>query len=114
MRAQKWLLRSSVVAASAAVALVAGSLPASAATLSTTGASGRTKYFENGTYLLYAHDPLTDGHCARWQVNTGSGWSYTGDSACSSTEILAGIAQSGSSVRICRTGVGNCSGSVKL
>jgi len=104
------------------VLLGIGSLPsvASAATsvsASTTGASGRAVYVANGDWNLYATDTLSDGHCARWQSrlhgSTGS-WSWTGNSACSGHEEAVGSAYFTYDYRICRTGVGNCSGALDL
>jgi hypothetical protein len=107
--------RAFTVLAGAALVVAAAPIPAQAATVSTTGARGRTAYFENGTHFLYASDPLTDGHCARWQQKIGSGsWTWHFRSACSGTEEQVGIGQSGNQYRICRTGVGNCSSAIRL
>lgn len=100
--------------ASTAMALVAfAAVPAHAAeiTRSTTGAEGRAVYIGNGDWDLFARDPLTDGHCARWQERApgSSSWSWKGNSVCTATEQWAAFARSGYSYRICRTGIGNCS-----
>jgi hypothetical protein len=110
-RPRTWLRRSALVAAGSAAILTVVSTPALAASLSTTGASGTWSYIQNGTYGLYARDTLTDGHCAQWQRRPpGGSWTTdTTDPICTSTSTFSGIAQSGDQIRICRTGVWNCS-----
>src|SRR3954447_7731639 len=115
---QTWIRKSALVgAASAALGAVAAA-PAHAEeyTLSTTGAQGTVRYVGNGDWSLFARDPLTDGHCARWQVREtdGSSWHWQGDGACSGSWAYVGSAWNQWSVRICRTGTGNCSGAVRL
>jgi hypothetical protein len=89
--------------------------PASAATHSTTGASGRDAYLGYSLYDLFARDTLTDTHCARWQRRApGGSWAWTGESVCTASEQLAATGFSGWSIRICRTGVGNCSSAYTL
>ncbi|MGK5677796.1 hypothetical protein [Actinoplanes sp. URMC 104] len=111
-----WMRRTAMVAAGTAAVLGVVSTPALAAdTLSTTGASGRWSYIKNGDWSLYAKDPLTDGHCAQWQYKApGGSWTNSLNSVCSSTETWAGSARSGYQIRICRTGVWNCSGTRTL
>ncbi|MEU1275500.1 hypothetical protein [Streptomyces sp. NPDC005799] len=111
--------RLAVVAVSAAAALVGFSaVPAQAASydLSTTGAAGRVTYVGNGDWSLHAHDTLTDGHCARYQVKDtdDTSWRWYGDMVCTSTDQYVTGARTSWSVRICRTGIGNCSAAVKL
>ncbi|GGM03352.1 hypothetical protein GCM10012279_21310 [Micromonospora yangpuensis] len=96
------------------VSLVLVPVPAQAAAtehFSTTGAVGRAVYIKNGDWNLYARDPLTDGHCARWQVRApgSSTWNWQGPSVCTATEQHATFGRAQYSYRICRTGVGNCS-----
>lgn len=106
------------LAVAIATLLAITSTPASAAITyyaSTTGAAGRATYLQNGVFDLYARDTLTDGHCAQWQSRwPGGAWSWTGSRACSSTETHVGLAEWGQDVRICRTGVGNCSSAIRL
>jgi len=108
-----------VVAVSAAAALVGFSVgPAQALTydMSTTGAVGTATYVGNGDWSLHARDPLTDGHCARFQVKDtdDTSWRWYGDMVCSSADRYVTGARSLWSVRICRTGIGNCSAAVRL
>lgn len=112
-----WLKRSALVAVGSAAILTVVSTPSFAAdSLSTTGASGTYYYIENGTYGLKARDTLSDGHCAQWQRKPpGGSWTTdTTDPVCTSTLTFSGIAQSGDQIRICRTGVWNCSGTRTL
>jgi hypothetical protein len=107
-----------VIAVGTSAAMFAGS-PASASayegTLSTTGAWGKYSYIANGSFNLQARDPLTDGHCARWQHRPpGGSWTWTGDMICSATATHSGYTWINYEVRICRTGIGNCSSAVKL
>jgi hypothetical protein len=107
----KTFKRVAVVAPAAAVVLLAGALPAVADTsLSTTGAAGRMAVCPDvgPTWCLYAQDTLTDSHCARWQVETASGWQWWAGSVCTGTETYVGRVDVGR-FRICRTGIGNCS-----
>lgn len=92
--------------------VVATSTTASAVTLATTGAEGRYAFTSGPPYNvnLYATDTLSDGHCARWQVDYGSGYQWLGAQVCSSTETFVGTYPRATQlIRICRTGVGNCS-----
>lgn len=111
-----WSTKALVVGGGAAMLVALAAVPAQAVTLSTTGAVGRTAYIRNGDYELFARDPLTDGHCARWQerLPNETTWRWKGSSACSSTEQFVGFSRSGHRVRICRTGVGNCSSATLL
>ncbi|MET9461529.1 hypothetical protein ABZY05_41940 [Streptomyces canus] len=111
--------RLTVLAVSSAAALIGlTAAPAEAHTynLSTTGAAGAVDYSANGTWDIYARDTLTDGHCARFQVKDwdDTSWRWYDDMVCTSTEQWVSIVQSGWSVRICRTGIGNCSAALKL
>ena len=116
MRANsRWIKRSAVVAAGAAAVVTFASVPALAVSLSTTGAAGRSAYLGNGDYTLYARDTLSDGHCAQWQYKEpGGSWRSAGSNVCSSSEAVGGYAHSGFQIRICRTGVWNCSGAYTL
>lgn len=109
----RWFLRSGLVTGGAAAVLALASLPAQAVIeypLSTTGAAGIARYYENGQYFLLAKDTLSDGHCAQWQKrNPGASWAWTGDMVCDGSYHNVGIALVGQQVRICRTGLGNCS-----
>ncbi|KAB1916768.1 hypothetical protein F8280_30555 [Micromonospora noduli] len=113
MTTKRWTARVGAVASTAMVVLAFAAVPAQAAVISksTTGAAGRAVYIKNGDWDLFARDPLTDGHCARWQERApgGSSWSWKGNSICTSSEGWAAFARSGYSYRICRTGIGNCS-----
>lgn len=86
-------------------------------TLSTTGASGAYKYVTGAAgWDLFARDPLSDGHCAQWQIrHPGGSWNWYGNRVCSGTEtyVYAG-AQDEDEIRICRTGIGNCSAVLSL
>ena len=117
-KSMTWLKRSAVVAVGSAAVLTVVSTPSLAAnSLSTTGAYGSWAYAVNGTWSMSAKDTLTDGHCAQWERKPAGSSSWTtspNEAICSSTLTWSGIAQSGDYVRICRTGVWNCSGSVKL
>jgi hypothetical protein len=116
-KAVTWLKRSAVVAVGSAAILTVVSTPSLAAnSLSTTGASGTWAYSANGTYNLYARDTLSDGHCAQWERKPpGGSWTTdTTDPICSGTSTWSGIAQFGDQIRICRTGVWNCSGTHTL
>ncbi|MGW5671418.1 hypothetical protein [Micromonospora sp. NPDC003776] len=108
--------RAATVGASALLLLGIAAAPAWAATLSTTGAKGRYEYFKNGTYQMWLTDTLTDGHCAQWQEKApGGSWKWVGEQNCTSSEINAvWLGRSTYEVRICRTGIGNCSTAVKL
>ena len=111
--------RLAVLAVSSATALVGlAAVPAEAHTytMSTTGAVGAIDYFENGSWNLYARDTLSDGHCARFQVKdeNDTSWRWYEDMVCTSTEQWVSIFPSGWSVRICRTGIGNCSAARKF
>ncbi|WP_340373902.1 hypothetical protein U5640_01060 [Streptomyces sp. SS7] len=111
--------RLAVVAVSAATAIVGfWAVPAQAETfsLSTTGAAGTVTYVGNGDWSLHAHDPLTDGHCARFQVKDtdDTSWRWYGDMVCTSADRYVTGARSLWSVRICRTGIGNCSAAIRL
>lgn len=85
--------------------------------LSTTGASGKYKYVTgSGGWDLFALDPLSDGHCAQWQIkHPGGSWTWHGNRVCTGTEtyVYAG-AQDEDQIRVCRTGTGNCSTAVSL
>jgi len=108
-------IRAAMVLSAAAVVLLAGAVPAMAdTTLSATGASGRMAVCSNPyepTWCLYARDTLTDGHCARWQIETSTGWQWWGSSVCTGTEQFVGALEVGR-LRVCRTGIGNCSRAV--
>jgi hypothetical protein len=108
-------IRTAVVLPAVAALLLAASTPAMAdTTLSTTGASGRLAVCPDGgdpTWCLYARDTLTDGHCARWQIETSSGWQWWGNSVCTGTEQYVTRLDLGR-LRVCRTGIGNCSRAV--
>ncbi|SCG70049.1 hypothetical protein [Micromonospora humi] len=112
----KLAARAATVAGSALLLLGVAAAPAYAATLSTTGAKGRYEYFKNGTYQMWLTDTLSDGHCAQWQEKaSGGSWTWVGERNCSSGEINAvWLGRLGYQIRICRTGVGNCSTAVKL
>lgn len=122
MKYRTWGLvpkRLAVVAVSAAAALIGFSaVPAQALTynLSTTGAAGSVTYVGNGDWSLHAHDTLTDGHCARFQVKDldDTSWRWYGDMVCTSTDQYVTGVRINWYVRICRTGIGNCSAAVKL
>ena len=109
----KTLTRAAILAPVAALILFVGSVPAFADSFaSTTGASGRVTSCGDGTQCFYATDTLSDGHCARWQQSQDNfaHWTWIGASACSGHEeyvYTTFIAQY--EMRICRTGVGNCS-----
>jgi hypothetical protein len=109
--AMRAFTRAALIAPAAAIVLLVGALPAAADTsLSTTGAAGRIAVCPDGggpTWCLYARDTLSDGHCARWQIDS-SGWQWWGGSVCTGTETNVGRVDVGR-FRICRTGVGNCS-----
>lgn len=107
------------VAASATLfAATSASAAAYDGTLSTTGAWGEYSYMNgSGGYELGARDTLTDGHCAQWQErDPGGGWYWIGSRACTGTEqwVAQALAFEGVQVRVCRTGVGNCSSYVTL
>jgi hypothetical protein len=103
----------------AALVVIGTATPALAASVSTTGASGRTAAAGGTTYRFYATDTLSDGHCAQWQQQSGGAgsWRYIGAQACSGSEELVSsrsVVRDGTRYRICRTGVGNCSSSFTL
>ncbi|WP_089207300.1 hypothetical protein [Streptosporangium subroseum] len=106
-------------AASPASAFTASPAPAFTGngTLSTTGAVGAYKYVRgSGGWDLFARDPLSDGHCAQWQIkHPGGSWAWYGNRVCTGTEtyVYAGALDE-DQIRICRTGTGNCSASVSL
>ncbi|MFC4530307.1 hypothetical protein [Sphaerisporangium dianthi] len=123
MKFKEIVRRSSLVAVAVptlmASAMLFTTTPASAAadTLSTTGAWGRYVWQRAG-WALVARDPLTDGHCAQWQTRaSGGSWQWAGIRVCTATETYAqeqvGVGEN-TQVRICRTGVGNCSTAVTL
>ena len=115
---RKWLHRTLIVVASATVLLGGTASAANAAvTLTTTGAKGVVTNFSGGgpgqiTADLYVSDPLTDGHCARWQRTTNGGdtWNWFGTQSCGA-QVYAGKGEGRFNFmyRVCRTGVGNCS-----
>ena len=120
MRTRKnWLKRTLTVTAVATLVLAGTALPAQAYSVSTTGARGDVEYVGPGSgaggypyeYNLYATDPLSDGHCARWQRKIDSGsWQWYGTQSCGAkTYAGKGYGRNGYFYRICRTGVGNCS-----
>ncbi|GAB3982873.1 hypothetical protein V1634_25480 [Plantactinospora veratri] len=116
LRESSWARRGGVVALAAAAMVAIASTPSYAAvSLSTTGAAGRAVYAGDNIHRLYAKDPLTDGHCAQWQIRLPGGqWQWSGDRACSSSEEYVSATASGNQIRICRTGVGNCSAAYQL
>ncbi|MGX6601196.1 hypothetical protein ACWKSP_03525 [Micromonosporaceae bacterium Da 78-11] len=118
MHITNWTRRAMTVAAGVVVVVGFAAAPAQAdAYASTTGASGRSDYIKNGYTELYATDTLSDGHCARWQEKIGGGsWHWIGSSSCSGSEqqVASGLSSSTYLYRICRTGVGNCSGAVVI
>jgi hypothetical protein len=111
-----WMKRVLVVLTGAVTLVGAAALPAQAATYTTTGACGEAVFASgegpgNLVYNLYAKDPLSDGHCARWQIQTGGGaWQWYGDQVCANTRtyIGKGYGKYNYFYRVCRTGVGNC------
>lgn len=110
-----WAKRSAMIAVGAAAIVTVVSTPSFASgTISTTGAAGYSKYIGNGDYSLYAKDTLSDGHCAQWQYKEpGGSWTNDGPDVCSSTYTWVGAANENFQIRICRTGVWNCSSAVK-
>lgn len=119
MSVQGWSRRLAVLTAPVVSLVVIGTAsPALAASVSTTGASGRTSIVSSNINF-YATDTLSDGHCAQWQRQPGGSgsWSYFGSQACSGSEELVAARpyfSDGTRYRICRTGVGNCSSSFAL
>jgi phospholipase/lecithinase/hemolysin len=112
----RWVKRSALVAAGSAALLVTTSSPSWAdGSTSTTGVSGRWAYRRNGDYNLYARDVLSDGHCAQWQRREpGGSWENTINMICSNTEAWAGLGRGGGQIRLCRTGVWNCTRAISL
>lgn len=119
----KSLFTRAVILATAATLLVGASSTAAqaATTYTTTGAWGQDVYVSGSSnpteYNLYAKDPLEDGHCAQWQIKTGdNSWTWYGTRVCSNTVTYVGKAYGKYSYyyRLCRTGVGNCTGTIEF
>ncbi len=86
--------------------------------LSTTGAAANCIFnnSSDGIGRMTYRDTLSDGHCAfvQWRVNSSSSWTSSPHN-CTSTNVSYNIvpfAPNTVQVRVCRSGVGNCSGIV--
>ena len=113
------LMARTTLALGGAVALGIASIPSAQAvdyfTTSTTGAQARA-YIDGASVpnvVVQGRDPLTDGHCAQvqYRYSTSGSWTNAGAAVCTSTWTTKAklTAPSTLQVRVCRTGVGNCS-----